>query len=83
VDVWSTGSAVSLVSSGPAEPAEAPLPWLLLPPPKVLVVGSDEMSRDHLARFITGPADVLSSSAPEGGRDVRPDLVLVFGADEE
>ena len=83
VDVWSTGSVVSLVSSGPAEPAEAPLPWLLLPPPKVLVVGSDEMSRDHLARFITGPADVLSSSAPEGGRDVRPDLVLVFGADEE
>ena len=83
MDVWSTGSVVSLVSSGPAEPAEAPLPWLLLPPPKVLVVGSDEMSRDHLARFITGPADVLSSSAPEGGRDVRPDLVLVFGADEE
>ncbi|MBK9090940.1 MAG: PAS domain-containing protein [Holophagales bacterium] len=59
------------------------MPWLLLPSPKVLVVGSDEKSRDQAARLFTGPVEMLAWGVPETVPAARPELVLLFGADEE
>lgn len=85
VDVWSTGSERFPVSSEPAERAESPSSWLLLPSPRVLVVGPDEAARDEVARLLPDPADVIARSAPESLSVLeafRPDVVLLAGVDE-
>lgn len=85
MDVWSTGSEPLPVSSEPAERAESPPLWLLLPSPRVLVVGPDEVARAEVARLLPDPADVIARSAPESLSILeafRPDVVLLEGVDE-
>lgn len=85
MDVWSTGSEGLPVSSGPAARAKSPSPWLLLPFPRVLVVGPDSQKREQLARLVTDAVELRETGGDGGSPSpdtFRPDLVLVCGANE-
>lgn len=85
LDVWPTGTDESPLTSRAAGRTEAPPPWLLLPFPRVLLVGPDARTRERLARLLPSSVDLHetgdggSLAVPEA---LRPDLVLVYGVDE-
>lgn len=85
MDVWPTGNEESPPTSGAAGRTEAPPPWLLLPFPRVLLVGPDGRTRERLARLLPGSVDLHETG--DGGSLVvpealQPDLVLVYGVDQ-